>query len=88
MKKNDFVTAIAEKANVTKKDVDAVIGAMSDVILDVIAQNDSVKLGDVCTFKGVDRPARTARNPRTGETINVPARAGYPKVVFSKAAKE
>lgn len=89
MKKNEFVKAIAEKVDgMSQKDITAVIDAMSDVILDVIANNDSVKLGEVCTFKGVDRPARTAHNPRTGETIKVPAKSGYPKATFTKTAKE
>lgn len=89
MTKNDFIKAIAERSELTQKDIKIMLDAMSDVLLfDVIAKEDSVKLGNVCTISGTVRPARTARNPMTGETIKVPEKHGYPKCKFSKAAKE
>jgi len=88
MTKKEFVNATADKAGVKAKEVENIMDAMSDIILDAISKNDSVKFGDVCTFKGVDKPARTARNPKTGDTIQIPAKSGQPKAVFTKAAKE
>lgn len=88
MKKNEFVAAIAEKTGFTKKDVDAFIKSASDVILEVIANEDSVKFGDVCSFKGITRDARQARNPKDGSVIHVPEKHGYPKAVFTKNAKD
>lgn len=88
MKKNEFVTAIAAKTGATKKDTELFLSAISEVILEVIAKEDSVKLGDVCTFSGVTREARTARNPMNGETINVPEKHGYPKCRFTTNAKD
>lgn len=88
MKKAEMIKAVAEKTGVAQVTVDNVIKAFGDVVLEVIAKDDSVKFADVCTFKGVDKPARTARNPLTGETINVPAKTGYPKATFTKTAKE
>ena len=89
MTKSDFIKAIAERSELTQKDIKIMLDAMSDVLLfDVIAKEDSVKLGNVCTISGVTRPARTARNPMTGEAIEVPEKRGYPKCKFTKAAKE
>lgn len=88
MKKAEFIKEIAERVDTTQKMVDEVINAAGEVILDAIARNDSVKFANVCTFSGVDKPERDARNPRTGEVIHVPAKSGYPKAKFTKAAKE
>lgn len=90
MVKKDFVNAIADKLEneITKKEIEQVVNAMSEVVLEVIAKEDSVKFGEVCTFSGVTRPARVSRNPSTGEAVNVPEKHGYPKIKFSKRAKE
>lgn len=87
MVKKEFITAVAEKTGMSKKDVDTVVNAVSEVILEVIAKEDSVKLGNVCTFKGVTKEARVGRNPMNGEPVNIPEKHGYPKVKFTKAAK-
>ena len=78
---------IAETTGVSKTDVEAIIKALSDELLEVIANNDSFKLGEVVTIKGIEKPARTCRNPRTGEVIKLPVRPGVPKAVFSKKVK-
>ena len=88
MTKSELLKKAAEMAEVSQKEVDTVIGALSDIIMEVIANNDSVKFGEICTFKGIDKPARSCRNPKTGETINVPAKSGQPKAVFTKKCKE
>lgn len=88
MKKTELIAAIAEKTGATKKATEEFLNATSEVILEVIAKEDSVKLGDVCTFSGVTKEAHKARNPLTGETIDVPEKHGYPKCKFSKVAKE
>lgn len=87
MVKKEFITAVAEKSGMSKKDVDTVVDAISDVILEVIAKEDSVKLGNVCTFSGITKEARVGRNPSNGETINIPEKHGYPKAKFTKTAK-
>ena len=87
MVKSDSIRAVADRSGVTQKDVRVVMECMSDVVLDVIAREDSVKFGEVCTFSGVTKAARTARNPKTGETVDVPAKSGYPKCKFTKTAK-
>lgn len=87
MVKSDFIRAVADRSGVTQKDVRVIMECMSDVILEVIAREDSVKFGEVCTFTGVTKDARTARNPKTGEEVSVPERHGYPKCKFTKTAK-
>ena len=88
MVKNEFVSAIAEKAGMTKKDTTAFIDALSEVLMEVIANEDSVKVGNVVTIGGKTRPARTARDPRSGKAIAVPEKKGYPFAKFSKNSKE
>lgn len=94
MKKIDFVKLVADKADMTQKDVNAVMEAFEEVMMEeIFAKEDSVRLG-IGTFSGYTKPAtkeRTGRNPATGETITIaakPAQKGQPKVKFSKAAKE
>lgn len=94
MKKIDFIKLVADKADMTQKDVNSVIEAFEEVMMEeIFAKEDSVRLG-IGTFSGYTKPAtkeRTGRNPATGETITIaakPAQKGQPKVKFSKAAKE
>ena len=82
MKKNEFVQMIKDTeycADISKKDIEAVINGISDAITEVIAQEDSVKLGSVGTFSGFTRPAKDMRNPRDGSTVHVPEKHGFPK---------
>lgn len=91
MVKNEFVAAIKATeacADVSKKDIEAVIKGMDEVITNVVASEDSVKLGSIGTFSGVTRPAREARNPQTGKTVPVPEKHGYPKFKFSSNMKK
>lgn len=88
MTNKDFIAKVAERAGenatLTKKIVDATFEAIME---DVFAANESVRTS-IGTFSGVDRPARTARNPHTGEEIVIGAKTGYPKFKASKRAKE
>ena len=91
MVKNEFIAAIKDTevcADVSKKDIEAVIKGMSEVLLDVIAKNDSVKVGSVVTIGGKHRDARKGRNPATNTEITIPAREGVPYAKFTKTAKE
>lgn len=84
MTKKDFLRIISSKTGVTQKDLKIVVEAMSDTIRDIMDRNDSIKFGDLCTFYGVKREPRLARNPKTGETVQLEERDGYPKCSFSK----
>ena len=73
---------------ITKKDLDIVFKAQSDFLLETIAANEEVRLGDVCKIGGKHRDARKGRNPAANTEITIPARDGVPFAKFTKAAKE
>jgi len=73
MNKGELVDKIAEKASVTKKDADAILSAMLDVILEAVASGDKVTLVGFGTFEARERQAREGRNPSTGQPIKIPA---------------
>ena len=74
MNKSEFVTALAERANLTKSDADEVVKAFVDVVTDELSTGDGeVTIPGFVSFKRVDRSAREGRNPATGEKIDVPA---------------
>lgn len=82
-----MVKAIAEKTGLAQNKVETVLKALSEEIMEVMANEDSYKLGEVGTFSGYTRAARDGRNPLTGDTIKIPEKKGYPKFKFSSTAK-
>ena len=74
MKKVELVEAIATKAGLTKADATRALNATFETISDVLAKGDRVPLIGFGTFAVSKRSGRTARNPRTGEAIKIPAR--------------
>ena len=73
MKKMDLVDRIAEKAGLNKKQAEAALGAFSDVVTEALLEGDKVQVPGFGIFEVRDVAARTARNPATGESIDVPA---------------
>ena len=84
MTKNDFINAIAEKADITKK---SAADAVFAVISEAMANGDKIAISGFGTFETVDRAARKGRNPKTGETIDIPASKAV-KLKVAKALKE
>ncbi len=84
MNKTDLVNAIAEKANLTKVDAKNALDACLEAIAGALENNDKVALIGFGTFSVSEKTARTGINPRTKETINIPAR----KVVKFKPGAE
>lgn len=88
MTNKEFIAKVAERAgesaSLTKKLVDATFEAIME---DVFAANETIRTS-IGTFSGIDKPARIARNPRTGENVTIGAKTGYPKFKPSKRAKE
>ena len=74
MKKVELVEAIAKKAGLTKADSARALDATLEAVAGALAKGDRVPLVGFGTFAVSKRNARTARNPRTGETIKIPAR--------------
>ena len=73
MNKTELVAAAAKKADLTQKDTDKALAALIDVVTEALAKGDKVQLTGFGTFEVREKAAREGRNPRTGETIAVPA---------------
>ena len=73
MNKTELVAAVAAKAEISKKDADKAVAAVIDAVTDSLKAGDKVQLIGFGTFEVRDRAAKEARNPKTGETISVPA---------------
>ncbi len=87
MNKADLVNHVAEEAGLTKAQAGAAVEAVLSGITNALAGGDSVSIVGFGTFSVAERGPRTARNPRTGETIEVPA-SKAPKFKAGKALKD
>nr|WP_290224074.1 HU family DNA-binding protein [Trichocoleus desertorum] len=87
MNKGELVDAVAEKANVTKKQAEAIVTATVDVIQGAVAEGDKVTLVGFGTFERRTRKAREGRNPKTGDKMQIPA-ATVPAFSPGKVFKE
>lgn len=74
MNKADIVSAVAERAGLSKKDADKAVAAFTDVIAESLKSGEKVVLVGFGTFEVKERAARTGRKPSTGETIEIPAK--------------
>lgn len=73
MNKGELVGAIADKTGMSKGDAGKALDAALESIQDALKGGDEVKIVGFGTFTVADRPAGEARNPRTGEKVQVPA---------------
>jgi len=87
MNKGELIAALAEKAELTKKESETALNAVLDVIADTMAKGDKVQLIGFGTFEAKSRPARVARNPRTGESVKIEA-SKAPVFKAGKALKD
>ncbi len=87
MNKTELIAAIAEKTNLTKKDSELALAAALEAITEALVEGDKVQLIGFGSFEIKNREAREARNPRTGETIKVPA-SKAPVFKAGKALKD
>lgn len=83
MNKGEFVSAVAEAAEMTKADAERAVEALFQVVKTALNSGDSISLVGFGTFSVRKRAARTGRNPRTGDTIKIKAS----KVPAFKAGK-
>ena len=74
MNKADLVDQVAARTGQTKVAAAAAIEAAMDVIMETVAESESVTLSGFGTFEPRNRKARTGRNPRTGDAVPIPAR--------------
>ena len=73
MNKSELIVALAQKAELSKKDAEKALSAFVDVVTDALKAGDKVQLVGFGTFESKARPARIARNPRTGEELKIEA---------------
>lgn len=87
MNKTELVAAIAEKAEISKKDSEKALKAFIDVVSDQLKKGDKVQLVGFGTFEVSERSAREGRNPQTGKTMKIEA-CKAPKFKAGKALKD
>ena len=73
MNKSDLVRHIAEETGQTRSAAEAAVNAMLSGIAGSLARGEAVSLPGFGTFGTRSRPARTGRNPRTGESVEIAA---------------
>ncbi len=87
MNKTELIAKVAENAGFSKKDAEKAINATVDAIAAALAAGDKVQLVGFGAFEVKSRAARTGRNPRTKETITIPA-SKSPVFKAGKALKD
>ena len=87
MNKTELIAAIAEKAELSKKDAEAALNASVEAISEALAQGDKIQLIGFGSFEVKERAARVAHNPKTKEEIKIPA-SKYPVFKAGKALKD
>ena len=87
MNKTELIAAVAEKTDLSKKDADAAVSAVLGAITDALKAGDKIQLVGFGTFEVRNRAAKQGRNPRTGETMTVPA-SKVPAFKAGKALKD
>ena len=87
MNKTELIAAVAEQAELSKKDAEKALKAFTDVIAAELVKGEKVQLVGFGTFEVSEREAREGRNPLTGETITIAA-SKNPKFKAGKALKD
>jgi len=71
MTKAEFIAAVAEKAELSKKDAETALTAVLSTIEDVLADSDKIKFVGFGSFEVKTRAARMGRNPKTNEPMEI-----------------
>lgn len=87
MSKENLVNRVVESTGLTKKDAETAWKGFQAAIQAELKDDQEVMIAGVGKLKPTMRPARTGRNPRTGETLDIPEKATL-KLVVSKAYAE
>ena len=74
MNKTEFVEAVAKTSGLTKADAGRAVAAAIEVVTKALKKGEAVQITGFGTFEVQTRPARTGRNPQTGETVKIAAR--------------
>ena len=87
MNKSELISALSEKAGLSRKDAEKVLNAFVESVSGSLSAGEKVQLIGFGTFDVKSRPARTARNPRTGEELTIAA-SKAPAFKAGKALKD
>src|SRR5947209_10011346 len=84
MTKAELVEKVSDKIQITKKQTEAVVNILLNCITEALSEGDKVELRGFGSFRIRNRNPREGRNPKTGDTVQIPAK----RVPFFKAGKE
>ena len=87
MNKTEQIAAVSEKSGLSKKDAEKALVAVVDSLTDAMVKGDKVQLVGFGSFESKTREARMGRNPKTKETIEIPA-TRVPVFKAGKALKD
>lgn len=74
MNKSELIGVMAAAAGITKTQAGEALEAFQRAVMDTLSKGDKVALSGFGTFSATQKAARTGRNPKTGEEINIPAK--------------
>jgi integration host factor subunit beta len=84
MTKADLVEQVAKETDMTKKDAEQLVEVVFESIIGALNKGDKIELRGFGSFRVRERNARKGRNPKTGETVSIPAK----RVAYFKPGKE
>ena len=87
MNKTELIAAIAEKAEISRKDAEKALKAFTDVVAEELVKGEKVQLVGFGTFEVSERGEREGRNPKSGEPMVIAA-SKSPKLKAGKALKD
>ena len=87
MNKTELISAVAEKADLSKKDSEAAVKALVETVTEELKKGEKVQLVGFGTFEVSERAAREGRNPQTGKVMKIKA-SKAPKFKAGKALKD
>lgn len=87
MNKTELIAAVAESAELSRKDAEKAVKAFTDTVAAQLKKGDKVQIVGFGTFEVSERAAREGRNPHTGETMQIAA-SKAPKFKAGKALKD
>lgn len=87
MNKTELIAAVAEKAEISKKDAEKAIKAFTEAVSEELVKGGKIQLVGFGTFEVASRAARTGKNPQTGKAIEIAA-CKAPKFKAGKALKD
>ena len=87
MNKTELIAAVAEKAELSKKDAEKALKAFTDVVAEELVKGEKIQLVGFGTFEVAEREEREGRNPKSGEMMTIAA-SRSPKFKAGKALKD